>query len=68
MTREKELYRDNLQLLKEKYPDKLTFTLNEAAALLGVDRRTLINDKNFHKPRSGRYYIIPVTAIAHYMS
>ncbi len=45
MPREKELYRDTLERIRkradEKYPDKLIYSQQEAAAIMGVCTRTL---------------------------
>lgn len=45
MPREKELYRDTLERIRkradEKYPDKLLYTQQEAAAIMGVSTKTL---------------------------
>lgn len=42
MAREKELFRDNLERLDEKYPGKEFFNWREAARLVGIDERTLM--------------------------
>jgi len=41
MAREKENYRDNLQRLDERFPDKELLNVKEAAVWLGVDPRTV---------------------------
>lgn len=41
MSREKECYRDNLQRIDEKFPDKELLNMKEVAAYLGVSRRTM---------------------------
>ena len=45
MPREKELYRDTLERIRqradEKYPDKLVYSQQEAATIIGVSTKTL---------------------------
>ena len=45
MPREKELYQDTLERIRkradEKYPDKLLYTQQEAAEIMGVSTKTL---------------------------
>lgn len=40
MAREKESFRDNLERLDAKYPDKELLSLSEAARYLGIHRET----------------------------
>lgn len=41
MSREKEDFRDNLERLEEKFPDKEIISAREAADFLGLDIRTV---------------------------
>lgn len=45
MPREKELYRDTLERIRkradEKFPDKLLYTQQEAAEIMGISTKTL---------------------------
>ena len=41
MPREKESYRDNLELIMERYPGKMMLTVKEISALWGKDQRTV---------------------------
>ena len=68
MAREKEDYRSNLELIREKYPDKITLSIQEACLLLHRDRRTLLKDRAFPAQLVGRKYAVPVAALARYMS
>ena len=43
MPREKELFRDNLQRLEEKFPEKELFNVKEVANYCGIDQRTAKN-------------------------
>ena len=54
MPREKECFRDNLERLDEKFPDKETLSMSEAAAYIGISMTTLWR-------HSERYHIDPVT-------
>ena len=52
MPREKESYRDNLERIKEKYPDKEMLRICEVSEFLGIHRRTIkkmfdFNDRNY---------------------
>lgn len=41
MPREKELYRENLLLLRERFGDVATITIKDASEYLGCDPRTI---------------------------
>ena len=41
MAREKELFRDNLKRLDERYPEKEIFTWAQAAKIAGLNVRTM---------------------------
>lgn len=68
MARERIDYRSNLEIIRESYPDKITLSIQEAALLLRRDRRTLLKDKAFPAQLVGNKYLVPVTALARYMS
>lgn len=75
MPREKEGFRDQLVRLDELFPDRETLTLDEVSELLGVYRKTLLNDKTFPakkvgvtKSITGGKYIIPKVSLARWMS
>ena len=46
---EKEGYRDSLELLLKMYPNRVTLTVKEAAAALGVSQKTVY--ENVNRPR-----------------
>lgn len=68
MPREKELYRDNLERLRELYPDKEVLTMGETCKLLRLDRRTLLQDRKCPAKKIGGKYIVPIVKLANYMS
>ena len=74
--REKEGYREQLALLNELYPGKISLSVPETAKVLGVDVRTVraaIERKINPLPaqsigRSNKYktYLVPKTALARF--
>lgn len=68
MPREKELFRDNLERLREVFPHTDVLTMDEACKYLRIDRRTLLQDrKNPAKKIAGKY-VIPLINLASYLS
>lgn len=51
MPREKELFRDNLQILNERFPDKFLLTSTEVVEFTGLERHTIKKKFKF----DGRY-------------
>jgi excisionase family DNA binding protein len=74
--REKEFFREQLALINEVYPDKITLTVSEAAKILGVERRTVVRlierkrlpASNVCKGKRYKVYLIPKTAVARFAS
>ena len=64
--REKEMYRDNLEMLKVKFPEKDILTLKDVCNHLSVERRTAISSVPFK--RLGAKYFIPITNFAKWLS
>jgi len=60
MGREKELFRYNLELVKERWPKAELIPQKEVAAFLGISYKAICTDKQmpFQKV-GGRYYITP---------
>ena len=52
MPKEKELFRDNLERLREVFPDTDVLTMDETCRYLRIDRRTLLQDPNAQQRRS----------------
>lgn len=68
MAREKEDFRSNLELLTQLFPNRITLTVNEASAVIDCDRDTLTNDKTFPVKRIKSKMVIPVVALARWLS
>jgi hypothetical protein len=68
MAREKENYRENLELIRSMYPSRLTITIEEAAAVLGRGRKSLLKDPAFPARLIGGKYAISIVALARYIS
>lgn len=69
MPREREDYSGNLDLLLKKLgADTVTVSIDVAARVVGVDKRTLIADKTFPLKRAGRNYRVPVVGLARWLS
>lgn len=74
--RERVDYRDQLMLLSERFPDKVSLSVNEVATILGIDRRIVkaIIEKrgnplkaiDVSRGSTNKIYIIPLTALARY--
>lgn len=49
MSREKEGYRDTMELLNERYPDKDMLTVNDVARFIGVSRNSVKKKIRFNE-------------------
>jgi len=47
MPKEKELFRDNLQILNERFPDKFYLTVADVVKFTGFERHTVKRKFNF---------------------
>ena len=68
MPRELEDYRDNIALLTQMFPNKATLSVEEAAAVIGCDKRTIISNKEVPTVRVGRRVTVPLVGLARYLS
>lgn len=68
MAREKELFRDNLARLDEKFPGRELIPLLSVTKYLGLDRRTLMESKGFPARKVGRFIYVPKTSLASWLS
>ncbi len=67
--REPDGYRQQLEQLVQKFPNKEVLTIQEVTSLLGCHRQTLLADKTFPAKRignKGKYYI-PIVGLARWM-
>lgn len=67
MARERESFRDQLQVLQEKFPGQEVLTMDQSCRLLGVDRDALLHDRDFPAKKVGKRYIIPLVPLARWM-
>lgn len=68
MAKEKVDYRDNLEMLREMFPGKMTITMQDACALLSRDKRSLLGDRGFPVQKVGGRYAVPIVGLARYLS
>lgn len=66
MAREPEGYRQQLEQLTRRYPDREVLTMLEVTKMLGCHRQTLLADPTFPAKQIGRKgkYLIPVVGLA----
>lgn len=69
MPREPDGYREQLEFLVERYPDKDMLSIQEACQMFKCGRRKLLADKTFPvKQINGRgTYYIPIVGLARWM-
>lgn len=68
MPREHEMFRDQLQSLREQFAGQEVLTMDQSCKLLGLDRDALIHDRDFSAKKVGKKYIIPIVSLARWMS
>ncbi len=76
MAREKQNYREQLEIIVALYPGRAALTVSEAAEVLGVDRRTIktliergkdpLPATDVSAGSQNKKYIIPISAIARF--
>ena len=66
--RETEGYRPQLELLTDMFPARAAITGTECQAVLGLDRRTLLADREFPARKVGNKYTIPLTELARWLT
>lgn len=68
------LYRDTLEIIKERYPKNLSFNVEEIADILSVDKKTVYSYLKRSKnplrkmPTGKRVVRVSLTSLAHFMS
>ena len=68
MAREKELYRDNLVLLRERFEGIDLIPLKSVSKYVNICERTLKEDKHFPIKKAGKKYYVPIVALASWLS
>ena len=68
MAGEQRDYRNNLEIIRETFPDKAALSMKEVTGFLRRDRRTLLKDRTFPAQMVGGKYLITIAALARYMS
>lgn len=67
MPREREGFMDQYRALTDRFGGREVITLNESCELLGLDRRALLDSKDFPAKKVGKKYIIPLVSLARWM-
>lgn len=67
MAREKQGYRDVLNLIQTAYPGKDVLTMPETERFVRCDRRTLLKDAAFPAVKIGTKYVIAITELARFL-
>ena len=68
MAREKEMFRENLQGLREIFGEREIISLAEAARYVGRDARTLKRLDGFPAEPNGNRYIVRTRRLANWLS
>lgn len=69
MAREPDGYREQLELLAERFPGKEVLSIQDVCKMFGCHRQTLLADKTFPRKQiggKGKYYI-PIVGLARWM-
>lgn len=67
MARERECFRDQLQVLQQRFEGQEVISMSEACSLLHLDRDALLNDRGFPAKKVGKKYIISLVPLARWM-
>ena len=68
MPREKELFRENLARLDATFPGQELIPAKKVATYLGLDVRTVIKKKDLPKKKAGKFWMVPKTGLASWLS
>ena len=66
--REAEGYRPQLELLTDMFQGRAAITVNECQTALGIDRRTLLAEREFPARKIGGKYAVPLTELARWLT
>lgn len=69
---EKQGYRENLELLRQHFPGKVTLSVKETAAILGVSTNIVYDMARYAKnplphQKAGARVLIPIAGLARWM-
>lgn len=67
MPREKEGFREQYSILKQRFPDREAITLDESCQVLGISRYVALKAKDFPAKKVSRTYMVSLVALARYM-
>lgn len=65
--RDKEGFRDQYAVLKERFPEREAITLDESCALLGISRKVALGAKDFPAKKIGGRWTISLMSLARWM-
>ena len=68
MAKEKELYKETLDVVRDKFGLTQMIPLKDVSSFMGVDQRRLKEDKEFPVKKIGGRYFVGVLALANYLS
>lgn len=68
MSCEKEDYRSNMERVLEKFPNQEMISLNSVAEWVKIDKRNLMQDKNFPIKKVGGRYFVTVVGLSRWLS
>ncbi len=66
--REKQGYRENLEMLSGLFPGKAMLSFKEACDAVGISTVSAYRDESFPKQRVGRNYKVSIANLARWMS
>lgn len=67
MPREKEGFREQLEILMSKFPGREAIGIAECCTVLGTDRRVLLADRTFPAKKVGGKYLVPLVGLARWL-
>lgn len=68
MSREKELFRDNLEVVYERFGNIQFIPIADVSEFLGIDKRALRSDPKFPVRKVGGRYFVSALALASFLS
>lgn len=69
MPREKEGFHDQLDAIYERFgKEPALISIEQAASYVGMDKRTLLEDRSFPVKTVGRYYKVSLIGLARWLA